>query len=691
MDIKLKKYSHLVTTKIIVFMIAVVCFTGIIKAMIDIEVKNDGYFSMVMEDDYLLSKAFVRDNENFVSNLATLLRDYKSEENILKGGSISEETLRMEEQNLYSDFQANSKSYRPDLSEAENYAAFKTEYADKITQAKERLIKDDLRNYHAVLQNLAEQKNPLYYASDGVNVYTNTTQTEKSQFEEYPAYLIFGDYKKEISPKLMEENEQINAITEPIQALNQDKTVVYIAFTDGFLNQKINEWKEDKAVVTKSLSILAIFLLGFILSFGYLILVTGRRSFKDDHVHLHIVNKLYNDINLFLCISLMAIWVAWMENMAHQSVDKVAIPITIPLSAAAFVLILSLVKHVKNKTLLKHTLIYAIIHKLITFVRNVYESGNVGVKTVLIAIGYPVLIALTFFMFPVTIGLAAWFAFKKVKSFQSIQEGVERIKAGNLHHRIEVAGRGEFQTLASNINSITDGLNMAVDRELKSERLKTELITNVSHDIRTPLTSIITYVDLLKGEEVSLRAAEYIEILDQKSKRLKLLTDDLFDAAKATSGNISVDFEKIDLASLITQGLGEVNDTMEDSHLQFKLNFPKEKVYIEADGKLLWRSVENLLSNIFKYALNGSRVYIDIEDTGSEVQLTFKNISAYELNISADELMERFKRGDESRSSQGSGLGLSIAKSLIEVQKGRFNISVDGDLFKAVISFPKMD
>ena len=197
-------------------------------------------------------------------------------------------------------------------------------------------------------------------------------------------------------------------------------------------------------------------------------------------------------------------------------------------------------------------------------------------------------------------------------------------------------------------------------------------------------------MDLLKGEEVSLRAAEYIDILDQKSKRLKLLTDDLFDAAKATSGNISVNFEKIDITALITQGLGEVNDKIEASNLQFKLNHPKDKVYISADGKLLWRSIENLLSNIFKYALNGSRVYIDIEDAGSEIQLTFKNISAYELNISADELMERFKRGDESRSSQGSGLGLSIAKSLIEVQKGKFNIHVDGDLFKAVISFPKM-
>ena len=211
----------------------------------------------------------------------------------------------------------------------------------------------------------------------------------------------------------------------------------------------------------------------------------------------------------------------------------------------------------------------------------------------------------------------------------------------------------------------------------------------MSHDIRTPLTGIITYVGLLKKETDPSKVQEYIEVLDQRAQRLKVLTDDLFEAAKASSGNIPTNLEKINIVSLITQGLGELNDKIEASQLDFKINHPKEAVYIKADGRLFWRAVENLLSNIFKYALQGSRVYIDIEDLGNEVLLTFKNISAYELNISADELMERFKRGDEARSSQGSGLGLSIAKSLIDIQKGRFNIQVDGDLFKAMIYMPK--
>jgi signal transduction histidine kinase len=378
-----------------------------------------------------------------------------------------------------------------------------------------------------------------------------------------------------------------------------------------------------------------------------------------------------------------------LDEVAISNIDKLVIPITIPFSAAMFVLVLSLVRHVKNRTFLKHTLIYTVIYKLAKFVRDVYDSGSVAVKTVLIVIGYPVVVALTFFMFPITLGIAAWFAFKRVKSFIAIKEGVERIKDGDIHHSIDVGGKGEFARLAANINSITDGLKKAVDSELKSERLKTELITNVSHDIRTPLTSIITYVDLLKNENDPSKAGEYIEVLDQKSKRLKMLTDDLFEAAKASSGNIPVQLDRIDIVSLITQGLGEVNDKIEDSNLEFRFNHPMDKVYIIADGKLLWRSIENVLSNIFKYALKGSRVYIDIEELGSEILLTFKNISAYELNISADELMERFKRGDESRLSQGSGLGLSIAESLIDIQKGKFTIQVDGDLFKSMIYMPK--
>lgn len=663
----------------------IACFTGAIQAAVDLDIHND--FGLIFEDNYFRSISFERESEPLIYDLARLIGEYKSEEHILNGGTISENELRNEEENLFEDYQFHSKNFNPNLSEAENYEKFKEDYADQISQARDRLIKNDLRTFHLLLQNIKEVEGPLYYASDGINVFKNSSQTEKGQFKAYPSYLVFEDYSSDVYPEEIEENEYFHWLNN--EEFDPKDQVIYIAFTDEFIKDKTKEWQKNKVSATKSFYWFIGFLTGLILSFLYLVYVAGRKSFKDQEVHLHAVDKLYVDINFFLFSGLTVIWVAVMESVSFSNMHKAVIPITIPISAAGFMLILSLVRHIKNRTFFKHTLIYKLFSILFKFVKDVYANGNIAVKTVLIVIGYPILIALTFFMFPITIGLAAWFSIKKIKSFNAIKEGVERIKDGDIHHHIDVGGKGEFSKLAANINSMTDGLKKAVDSELKSERLKTELITNVSHDIRTPLTSIITYVDLLKKEKDPAKVAEYVEVLDQKSKRLKLLTDDLFEAAKASSGNIPVQLERIDIGSLINQGLGEVSDKIEELGLEFKFNYPKEKVYIQADGKLLWRSIENVLSNIFKYALRGSRVYIDIEEAGNEILLTFKNISAYELNISADELMERFKRGDESRTSQGSGLGLSIAESLTEIQKGKFMIQVDGDLFKTMIYMPK--
>jgi signal transduction histidine kinase len=671
------------------FVLVIVCFTGVIYNIVVVEIENGGNFGAVFEEDYFHSLSYVQESEEIISKLSVLIEEYKSEEHILKGGTLSEEEMRGIEESLYFDFQATSRSYNPEQSEEVNYARFQEEYADQIAQARDETIKSDLRDFHIILQELEAYDGPLYYGSDSVNVYTNTTLKEKQQFQAHPSYMIFEGYKQELYPKEVTNNEHLYRMTESIQQLNPENHVIYVSYTEEFLDRKVKQWEEKKEIAKKSLYGLLAFLLGFIVFFWYLVLVIGRKKFKAQEVHLHAFDKLYTDLNLVVSILLSALWFSIIEDINQTNIDVLIIPLTLSFGAVGFVLFLSLVKHVKNRTLFKHSLIYTIFYKLFTFIGDVFASGNVGVKTVLLVIGYPLLVAATFFMFPITLGIAAWFALKKVKAFKAIKDGVERIKDGDLHHSISVDGIGEFASLAGNINSIADGLKTAVDSELKSERLKTELITNVSHDIRTPLTSIITYVDLLKKENDLSKIEEYVEVLDQKSKRLKVLTNDLFEAAKASSGSIPVHFEQIDIVSLLTQGLGEVNSKIEALDLDFKLNYPKNKVYITADGKLLWRSLENLLSNIFKYALRGSRVYIDIEDLGKEVCITFKNISAYELNISADELMERFTRGDESRSSQGSGLGLSIAKSLIEIQKGRFDIQVDGDLFKSRIYMPK--
>ena len=245
----------------------------------------------------------------------------------------------------------------------------------------------------------------------------------------------------------------------------------------------------------------------------------------------------------------------------------------------------------------------------------------------------------------------------------------------------------EFKNHAEQLNSIGDGMQKAVEAQLKNERLKTELITNVSHDIKTPLTSIINYVDLLKKEELNNEtAAGYLEILDRQSARLKKLTEDLVEASKADTGNIPVHFEKTDVSVLLAQVTGEYEEKLAAKNLQIVPDI-RSHAQIMADGRLLQRIFENLLGNVCKYAMENTRVYLTCEDDGNEVQISFKNISKYPLNLTSDELTERFVRGDSSRNTEGSGLGLSIAKSLARLQNAQLHLYIDGDLFKAMIRF----
>ena len=247
----------------------------------------------------------------------------------------------------------------------------------------------------------------------------------------------------------------------------------------------------------------------------------------------------------------------------------------------------------------------------------------------------------------------------------------------------------DFRRYAENLNSISLGMQKAVEVQMRSERMKAELITNVSHDIKTPLTSIVNYVDLLKTAGLnSEHAPEYLEVLDRQSARLKKLTEDLVEASKASTGNIAVHAERTNVNVLIAQAAGEYEERLREHALEPVLEFKLPEAYIWADGRLLWRVLDNLLNNICKYSLEHTRVYIQTEACRGLLNVTFKNISRDALNVPAEELMERFVRGDASRSAEGSGLGLSIARSLTELQGGQFALHIDGDLFKAELTFP---
>ena len=279
-----------------------------------------------------------------------------------------------------------------------------------------------------------------------------------------------------------------------------------------------------------------------------------------------------------------------------------------------------------------------------------------------------------------------------VISMRELQRGGRELAAGNLDYKVPLEKlRWDFKAHGENLNSMRTAIQAAVEDQMKSERMKTELITNVSHDIKTPLTSIVSYVDLLKKQEMPTpEAREYLEVLDRQSAKLKKLTEDLVEAAKASTGSMTVNFQRTDVNVLLTQSAGEYQEKLQSKTLQLLLTPAKDAPAISADGRLLWRVFENLLSNIYKYALPGTRVYLTCESDENTVTITFRNISATPLNITADELMERFVRGDDSRHTEGSGLGLSIARSLTQLQKGTFDLSIDGDLFKAVLTFPRI-
>ncbi len=285
--------------------------------------------------------------------------------------------------------------------------------------------------------------------------------------------------------------------------------------------------------------------------------------------------------------------------------------------------------------------------------------------------------------------LAAWV----LLCMKKLLKAGEELSQGNLDYRVDTAKmRGPLKEHGEQLNRIGEGMNKAVNERMKSEHFRTELITNVSHDIKTPLTSIINYVDLLEKEEIdNEKAREYLEVLSRQSARLKKLIDDLMEASKASTGNLNVNLERCELGVLIDQCAGEYAEKLKAAGLELVVTKPEEPVAIMADGRHMWRIFDNLLNNICKYAMAGTRVYINLDKEAGRATVSFRNISARQLNISGEELMERFVRGDSSRNTEGSGLGLSIARSLAQLQKGELELTVDGDLFKVVLRFRTLD
>ena len=363
--------------------------------------------------------------------------------------------------------------------------------------------------------------------------------------------------------------------------------------------------------------------------------------------------------------------------------------------------ILSLARRIKAKIAWKNSFLYSIVEFLKLMVRNaghiakivVLYLGYVAVQwLVCLAAGWPS----AFWVIVLLVVQAAGFVILVNWAIgrQKIKEGIEKISEGELDYKIDLEDiHGEQRKIAEQVNSIGSGLDAAVEKNMKSERLKTDLITNVSHDIKTPLTSIINYVNLLKQENFEdPKLQRYIEVLEEKSQRLKTLTEDVVEASKVSSGNISLEFMNINMVEMIQQTSGEFEEKFQARNLTEIMNLPEEEAIVRVDGRRMWRVLANIYNNAAKYAMEGTRIYADLQTIDGKVIFSLKNISEQPLNISsADELTERFIRGDLSRSTEGSGLGLSIAKTLTAMMGGTFDLYLDGDLFKVVIVFNKVD
>lgn len=360
----------------------------------------------------------------------------------------------------------------------------------------------------------------------------------------------------------------------------------------------------------------------------------------------------------------------------------------------------TIIKRIKSKTLFRNTITYRILRWIKSLITSMTRNANMTVKLILIFIAFGILNIIGFGLSinnePIGffILIAIWvYAFAKMHQwlvrYIEIKNAINEIYIGNTEvHLDEKRYKGSLNSMAIQVNDIAGGLSNAIQEKLKSERLKTELITNVSHDIKTPLTSIINYVDLLKKEKMpNEQAEEYLNILDNKSQRLKRLTEDLVEASKASSGNIKLNIEKLNVNELLKQVSGEFEDKFKSRNLEEVMSLPEKNVYINADSRYMYRILENMYSNISKYAMDNTRVYIDIIPNNNRITIQMKNISKEKLNISTEELMQRFVRGDSARNTEGSGLGLSIATSLTTLQGGTFNIYLDGDLYKVIIEF----
>ena len=507
-----------------------------------------------------------------------------------------------------------------------------------------------------------------------------------------------------------------------------DKTtsiVVCTSIKEEYANECKVIWDRQSTIINKTFTSTLIYAIFALLLFIYLLCVCGKN--KDGEHKSMWLDNIWTEVHLVamggigfgavvLCVILLDEFYTghFPLNMMNMVVG-ISAAIT---SAVVITSLLSIIRNIKCKRFVESSIIVRVIRwcwktfvKVLVWLRNGFVgyrnllfktlSKKTGVILISMLFAYTALIGLfgiftleagnLFWIFVgiALFGVASFFIAHRSKDIDEIKKGVSEVRNGNVAYKIPELKSEDMKALATNINDIAKGLDESVSAKVKAERMKTELITNVSHDLKTPLTSIISYTELLANVEgLPEEAKDYAQIIANKSDRLKTLTQDLFDISKVQSGNESVVLEKLDVSLLINQSLGEHDNEIKKSELPFCVNAPKE-LYISADGRKMSRVISNLISNILKYTMKNTRVFISAYEENGEVFMEFKNIASYPMDFNAEEIVGRFVRGDESRTQEGNGLGLAIAKSYTEICNGKFEIVLDGDMFKAILKFRK--
>ena len=634
--------------------------------------------------DFTKTEAFSTSYFRFILNQASKAQYVSTKE--------SSNYLELEDENgkiYYYDTTNYSNDYFKGI---ENYIKY------IIIDNKTNIMYTNIRSNNYTEEIAKIKNNPTYWEYTNSNIDTNIEYINKDNIKYNYTYYY--------------SNKEVNKIDEngDLEKRNLEDFNIYTYYDEKAANETIDMqggreiWNfliENKTLPIYALGISAILLIAIVF---YLIYAIGHRDGKEE-ITLNSLDKMSYELITIICgmisLSFLAISIVAL-NMLNYITILFAFISYILAYIVASIWVVTTIKRIKAREFLRSFTTYKIIRWIYHKFKNLratFKNKTPETKKIfwyyIVFIAISIILASLFYtglaiLLLIAFWIYSYFRIRKYVNKQAkIEEALKNIYEGKTDIYVDESElEGILKRMAIYINDIAGGFSNAIKESLKSERLKTELITNVSHDIKTPLTSIINYVDLIKKEDIqNEKIKEYVDILDKKSQRLKKLTEDLVEASKASSGNIKLNLEEIRVKELINQTIGEFKDKFENKKLIIETNMPEDDVKITADNRYMYRIIENLFSNITKYAQDGTRVYIDVKNKNKNIEISIKNISKDRLNISADELMQRFVRGDKSRYTEGSGLGLSIAKSLTELQKGTFNITIDGDLFKVEMRF----